>query len=193
MPSVCACFVLIYFHEISNHPLDDGVNCIRSLTRDGRFVPGGGATEIELASRLSSFADRCTGLEQYAVKKFAEALEVFPRTLATNAGLVDTDIISKLYAAHERGQSSMGVDIEVSHEGVHEVSIIFYSNQSQAENVGDMLNAKVLDVSVVKEQALRLATDTACTVLRIDQLIMAKPAGGPKMPQNQGHWDDDEE
>ena len=29
--------------------VDDGVNCIKTLTRDPRLVPGGGATEINLA------------------------------------------------------------------------------------------------------------------------------------------------
>jgi len=29
--------------------IDDGVNCIKTLCRDGRLVPGAGATEINLA------------------------------------------------------------------------------------------------------------------------------------------------
>lgn len=37
--------------------------------------------------------------------------------------------------------------------------------------------------------AIKLATDAAVTILRVDQIIVAKPAGGPKMP-NKGHWDD---
>ena len=53
-------------------------------------------------------------VKQYAIRKFGEALEVVPRTLAENAGLNATDIIAKLYAAHEQkdGQN-IGVDIEV--------------------------------------------------------------------------------
>ena len=35
-----------------------------------------------------------------------------------------------------------------------------------------------------------LATDAAVTVLRVDQIIMSKPAGGPKAPE-QGGMDDD--
>ena len=37
--------------------VDDGVNTFKSLTKDGRFVPGAGATEIELAKQLSSYAE----------------------------------------------------------------------------------------------------------------------------------------
>jgi T-complex protein 1 subunit theta len=38
---------------------------------------------------------------------------------------------------------------------------------------------------------LKLATDTALTVLRVDQIIMSKPAGGPKPPKQQANWDED--
>lgn len=48
----------------------------------------------------------------------------------------------------------------------------------------------VLDSLFVKESALRLAVDAALTVLRVDQIIMARPAGGPK-PRDGGAPDDD--
>lgn len=38
--------------------------------------------------------------------------------------------------------------------------------------------------------ALRLASDAAVTVLKVDQIIMAKQAGGPK-PRAPGPMDDD--
>ncbi len=49
----------------------------------------------------------------------------------------------------------------------------------------------VFDHLVAMEQAIRLAGNAAVTVLRVDQIIMAKPAGGPKAPKDQAHWDDD--
>ena len=53
------------------------------------------------------------GLEQYAVKKFATALEIFAKTLAENTGVKATEVISKLYAAHEEGKKNHGFDIDV--------------------------------------------------------------------------------
>lgn len=38
----------------------------------------------------------------------------------------------------------------------------------------------IVDHYKTKECAIKLATDAAITVLRIDQIIMARPAGGPK-------------
>nr|CAB3229024.1 T-complex protein 1 subunit theta-like [Phallusia mammillata] len=153
--------------------VDDGVNNYKVLTRDNKMVPGAGATEIELANQIAKFGESCPGLEQYAIKKFAQALEVVPRALAENAGLKPTEIVSKLYASHqEEGGSKMGVDIETG-------------------DVIDVVDAAILDPYLVKHWALRLATNAAVTVLRVDQIIMAKAAGGPKPPKKSGDWDKD--
>ena len=37
--------------------VDDGINNYKSLTKDPRFVPGAGATEIELAKQLASYGE----------------------------------------------------------------------------------------------------------------------------------------
>lgn len=43
--------------------IDDGVNCIRTLCRDPRMLPGAGATEINLAKKVQDFAKTQTGLD----------------------------------------------------------------------------------------------------------------------------------
>lgn len=153
--------------------IDDGVNVVKAVTRDGRFVAGAGAFEIELARRIGQFAQTNAGLDQYAITKFGEALEVFPRTLAENAGLNGMEIVSQLYAAHEKNEANAGVDVEKG-------------------GVADRTVDAIIDLASTKIQGMKLAMDTVLTVLRVDQIIMAKPAGGPKMPKNNGHWDDDE-
>ena len=37
--------------------VDDGVNTYKQLTRDGRCLPGAGATEIQLAMQLATYAE----------------------------------------------------------------------------------------------------------------------------------------
>lgn len=152
--------------------VDDAVNVVKAMGRDLRFGAGAGAIDIELARRLAKFAESRSGLEQYAAKAFAEALEVVPRILAENAGMTGIDVISQLYAAHEAGNQKVGVDIE--NTGVRDVS---------ADGVIDHL--------FTKTNGLRLAVDCVLTILRVDQIIMSKPAGGPKIGEKQGHWDDD--
>jgi T-complex protein 1 subunit theta len=144
--------------------IDDGVNVYKGLVKDDRFVPGAGATEIELAKRLQSFGDAAPGLDQYAIKKYAESFEFVPRILAENAGLNATSIVSSLYAAHAAGKTNEGVDVETG------ATI-------------DATEKQILDLLATKKSAIRLATEAAVSVLRVDQIIMARPAGGPKMPQ----------
>jgi len=144
--------------------VDDGVNNYKAMCRDSRILPGAGATEIELASRLKDFAYKETGLDQYAIKKFAESLELVPRTLAENAGLNATEIISSLYAEHASGNFKVGIDLD---QGLCQ----------------DMTSDDVWDLYLTKFFALKYSADAACTVLRVDQIIMAKQAGGPRRDQ----------
>ncbi len=95
--------------------VDDGVNVVKAITRDSRLVPGAGSTEVQLVERLQAFGEKTPGLSQYAIKKYGEAFEVVPRTLAESAGLDATEVLSRLYAAaHKRDEWTYGVDIEVS-------------------------------------------------------------------------------
>ncbi|MCH80929.1 T-complex protein 1 subunit theta-like, partial [Trifolium medium] len=92
--------------------VDDGVNTYKAMCRDSRIVPGAAATEIELAKRVKDFSFQETGLDQYAIAKFAESFEMIPRTLAENAGLNAMEIISSLYAEHASGNTKVGIDLE---------------------------------------------------------------------------------
>ncbi len=155
--------------------VDDGVNTFKALTKDARFVAGGGATEIELAKRLASYGETIPGLSQYAIKQYSQAFESVPRALAENVGVKATEILSKLYAAHQEGQQNVGFDIE-----------------AEGAEVKDMLEAGVLDAYLTKYWGIKLATNAAVTVLRVDQIIMAKQAGGPKPPKQGGMDPDDD-
>lgn len=159
--------------------IDDGVNTVKALTKDGRLLAGAGAAEIELASQLMTAANQTPGMHSHAMKAFAEALEVIPRTLAENAGLDSTEVLSRLYAAHAKGQPNVGVNVDDDLTGVFDVVI-------------DAKPTAVLDSFSAKYMALKLASDAALTVLRVDQIIMSKPAGGPKMPKGGNTFDDDD-
>ncbi|TKY46197.1 T-complex protein 1 subunit theta [Spatholobus suberectus] len=123
-----------------------------AMCRDSRIVPGAAATEIELAKRVKDFSFKETGLDQYAIAKFAETFEMIPRTLAENAGLNAMEIISSLYAEHASGNAKVGIDLE---EGACK----------------DVSTLSIWDLHVTKFFALKYATDAACTVLRVDQVI----------------------
>merc|ERR1711992_329282 len=143
--------------------VDDGVNVFKGLCKDGKMTAGGGATEIELARQVAQWAETHPGLEQYSIGKFAQALEVVPRVLAENSGVKAKEVISSLYAAHTEGSNNVGFDVE-----------------GEGSDVKDCAEAGVYDLLLSKQWALKYATNAAATILRVDQIIMAKRAGGPK-------------
>jgi len=156
--------------------VDDGVNVFKGLCKDGHLTPGGGATEIELARQVSQWAETHPGLEQYSINKFAEALEIIPRVLAENSGVKPKEVISKLYAAHSEGNKNMGFDID-----------------GESADIKDCAESNILDLMIAKKWALKYATNAAATVLRVDQIIMAKRAGGPKPRDTSGGMDQDDD
>jgi hypothetical protein len=63
------------------------------------------------ANQVADFGKKQTGLDQYAIARFAEALEVVPRTIAENSGLPASEVLARLYAAHTAGQVGIVVAI----------------------------------------------------------------------------------
>jgi len=156
--------------------VDDGVNVVKAITRDPRLVPGAGATETQLVERITAFGEKTPGLSQYAIKKYAEAFEVVPRTLAESCGLDATEVLSRLYAAHHKSEDwDTGVDVD----------------NDDDTGILDAREEGILDLMVSKYWAIKLATEAARTVLSVDQIIVAKQAGGPKPPGPNPNWDED--
>ncbi|KAJ6611000.1 chaperonin Cpn60/TCP-1 family [Mycena sp. CBHHK59/15] len=158
--------------------IDDGVNVLKGLIKDGRMVPGAGAVEVELAKRVETYGSGLKGLPQHGVRRFASALECVPRILAENAmgGAEGNEVLSRLWAKHEvEGGEAWGVDVE-----------------NETDGTLDAASSKIYDSLASKSWAIRLATEAAVSVLSVDSIIMSKPAGGPKVPQQAGNWDNDD-
>eukprot|EP00764_Aduncisulcus_paluster_P006361 gnl/Carplike_NY0171/2143_a2883_700.p1 GENE.gnl/Carplike_NY0171/2143_a2883_700~~gnl/Carplike_NY0171/2143_a2883_700.p1 ORF type:complete len:532 (+),score=169.85 gnl/Carplike_NY0171/2143_a2883_700:162-1598(+) len=142
--------------------VQNAVSSVKAMTEDSRMVLGAGATELSLSAVLRHAADRTTGLEQYALRKFSEALRIIPRTLLQTCGLDTEKGLTMLSAAHEKGDTKMGVNIEAKR--VQDCTM-------DAEKAG------IFDLFCGKEWGLKCAVDAACTVLKVDLIIMTKEAG----------------
>ncbi len=132
--------------------LDDCFFVLKLAIEDGELVPGGGATEIELARELRRKAATYPGKEQLAIESFADALETIPRTLATTAGMDPIDTIVELRSEHGSGNRAAGVNLE-------------------AKTVDGMAELGVLEPLYVKQQSITGATEAANMVLRIDDRL----------------------
>lgn len=190
--------------------VDDGVNVFKAITRDPRLVPGAGAAEMQLLERVAALADRTAGIAQYAVRKYAEAFEVVPRTLAESAGLDATEVLARLYTAHAGGAKSAATngasaagklaakaaddedEADDSDEDEEIPCLGVDVENSDGSGTLDAEDEGVLDLMITKAWAIKLATDAARTVLSVDQIIVARQAGGPKPPGPNPAWDDDD-
>ncbi|MCK9440140.1 MAG: TCP-1/cpn60 chaperonin family protein [Methanothrix sp.] len=150
--------------------LDDALHAVADVVEDGKLVAGGGAPEIELAMRLRDYASTLKGREQLAVTKFAEAMEIVPKTLAENAGF---DAIDK------------AIELKNKHGTNTNMGLNAYTGEIQ-----DMLKMGVVEPLRVKIQALLSATDAACLILRIDDVLASTktppPRGAGGMPPGMG-------
>jgi T-complex protein 1 subunit epsilon len=74
--------------------LHDAICVVRNMVRNNMVVAGGGATELACSIAVAAAADKIKGVEQYAVRAFADALEEIPLTLAENSGYSPIEYVS---------------------------------------------------------------------------------------------------
>ena len=149
--------------ESINAALEDALRVVAVAIEDEKLVAGGGSPEVEVSLRLQEYAATLEGREQLAVKAYAEALEIIPRTLAENAGLDPIDMLMELRSQHEKGIKTAGLNV---YEG----------------KVVDMWEAFVVEPLRVKTQVINAATESAVMILRIDDIIAStRAAPGPEM------------
>jgi len=144
--------------------IDDALHAVQNSIIDGKIVPGGAAVEVELGMKLRQYATTIKGKEQLAIEAYANALEIVPKALANNAGLNAIDMTIALKNKHD---SKKGINYGLN---VYEGKAI------------NMLEAGVVEPLRIKTQAIKSATEAACMILRIDDILAAaevkNPAGG---------------
>eukprot|EP00828_Plagiopyla_frontata_P010358 TRINITY_DN154_c0_g1_i1.p1 TRINITY_DN154_c0_g1~~TRINITY_DN154_c0_g1_i1.p1 ORF type:complete len:505 (+),score=104.91 TRINITY_DN154_c0_g1_i1:161-1516(+) len=73
--------------EEAKRSIHDSLCVLRNLIKDNRVVYGGGSCELSCSIELNNVADSEPGVEQYAIRAFADALEQIPVILAENSGI----------------------------------------------------------------------------------------------------------
>merc|ERR1711959_590671 len=152
------------------HNLNDAMQVAKNIIAAPSLLPGGGATEMAVAQALRVKAKSIEGVMQVPYMAVANALEVIPRTLAENCGATVIRLITQLRAKHAiREGSSWGID----------------------GNLGTLANMTELGIwepALVKTQTFKTAIESACLLLRIDDIhsgIAHKGQGGDAPPQQQ--------
>ena len=108
---------------------------------------------MEVAHQLLEHSKKIEGIQQLPFKAIAKALEVIPRTLAQNCGSDVIRVMTELRAKHSKDDGTfIGID---GHEG----------------KIANMKDKEIWDPCAVKVQTFKTAIESACLLLRIDDIV----------------------
>jgi T-complex protein 1 subunit gamma len=142
----------------------------KNIFLDPFLVLGGGATEMSIAHYLRTKSKSISGKQQFAYASVADALEVIPRTLATNCGVKTIRVITQLRAKHAENpvqNACWGID----------------------GSTGNLANIKTLNIwepSVVKAQSIKTAIEASIMLLRVDQVVSGSGKKKASQPSQLG-------
>ena len=133
---------------------DDALGVLCLYLKDERVYPGGGAVLSKLATSVRNYATNEQGLtarERMCIEAFADSLEIIPAAIASNAGMDPLDVVMELRSCPD----NHGLYIDFAGEG----------------EVTDTAEKGVWEPAALIQQIINSATEVACSILRIDDII----------------------
>ena len=156
-----ACTIVL--RGASSHALDEAERslhdalCILIATvKDPRTIYGGGCTEVLMAQAVDRAVEATPGKKALAMSAFARALRQLPAIVADNGGYDSAELVTQLRAAHAKGKSTYGLNM-------------------QAGCIGDMKELGVMESYKSKLQVLLSASEAAEMILRVDDIVKCAP------------------
>lgn len=136
--------------------LHDALSVLSQTTKETKTVLGGGCSEMIMSRAVDQTAANETGKKSLAIEAFARALRQLPTILADNAGFDSSELVSKLRSAIYNGMATSGLDLN---NGV----------------VADMRELGIVESYKLKRAVVSSAAEAAEVLLRVDNIIRAKP------------------
>ena len=145
--------------------LHDAMEVVRNVVYDPKLLPGGGATEMAVAMGIRRAGLKVEGVQQRPFLAVGEAMEVIPRTLAQNCGVsvirTVTQLRAKHAAAYDEWEKNSKEGAPASDFGINGTT-------------GDLVSMEELGIwepFSVKVQTIKTAFESACMILRIDDIV----------------------
>ena len=145
--------------------IHDALMAIKDVVEYPYVVVGGGASEAVVSRKLREWSASLASRKQLAVEKYADAVESIPLVLAENAGMSVIDTQAQLRTkSKEAGKARYGIDVFKG-------------------KIADLSSRDIYEPLSVKNQIINSATEAACMILRIDDIISASaPKSGASPP-----------
>jgi chaperonin GroEL (HSP60 family) len=142
----------------------DAIMVVKDVMERPAIVAGGGAPETYAATKIRTWAKSLEGREQLAAEKFADSLEAIPLTLAESAGMDPIDTLTNLRSRQLKGEKWTGIDV-------------------MKAKISNMKTSDIVEPLAVKNQIVSAATEAACMILRIDDVIAVAKSAAPGGPE----------
>ena len=133
--------------------LHDALCVVRNMIKDPKIVYGGGAAEISCSIHVAEKADSIASIDQYAVRAFAEALDVIPISLAENSGYNGIEYLANIKAKQIK-ENNYCLGVDCSKNGTF-----------------NMMSQGIFEGYNSKRQQFQLATQVCKMILKIDDVI----------------------
>jgi thermosome len=139
----------------------DALSVLGDFITRPKIVAGGGSVEAMIAAKIRTRANLVSGRKQIVIQKFADALEEIPLTIARNAGMSEIDTLTQLRSKHSISHNSDKFN--------------WYGINPIGRKIEEMLSKGIIEPSIVKEQIMKTAVEVTNLLIRIDDVLMAKP------------------
>ncbi len=141
----------------------DAIAVVRDFVVRPSIVGGGGSTEMLMANIVRKKANSVSGRQQIVLEKFATALEEIPLTIARNAGMNTIDTLAEL-RSHQK-----------LHTSKYKIAP-WFGIDAVERKIAETYSLRIIEPSTVKEQILKSAVEVTTLLIRVDDVVMAKPA-----------------
>jgi thermosome len=139
----------------------DALSVLGDFITKPKIVAGGGSVEAMIAAKIRTRANLVSGRKQIVIQKFADALEEIPLTIARNAGMSEIDTLTQLRSKHSISHNSDKFN--------------WYGINPIGRKIEEMLSKGIIEPSIVKEQIMKTAVEVTNLLIRVDDVLMAKP------------------
>jgi len=139
----------------------DALSVLGDFITRPKIVAGGGSVEAMIAAKIRTRANLVSGRKQIVIQKFADALEEIPLTIARNAGMSEIDTLTQLRSKHYISHNSDKFN--------------WYGINPIGRKIEEMLSKGIIEPSIVKEQIMKTAVEVTNLLIRVDDVLMAKP------------------
>jgi thermosome len=139
----------------------DALSVLSDFITKPKIVAGGGSVEAMIAAKIRTRANLVSGRKQIVIHRFADALEEIPLTIARNAGMSEIDTLTQLRSKH----SISYINNKFNWYGINPIG----------RKIEEMLSKGIMEPSIVKEQIMKTAVEVTNLLIRVDDVLMAKP------------------